>query len=43
MRFGFNVPLLRPELSKPMTEVYRDAFEQIECAEASGFDIVWFP
>jgi alkanesulfonate monooxygenase SsuD/methylene tetrahydromethanopterin reductase-like flavin-dependent oxidoreductase (luciferase family) len=43
MRFGFNVPLLRPELSKPMTEVYRDAVEQIECAEASGFDIVWFP
>jgi alkanesulfonate monooxygenase SsuD/methylene tetrahydromethanopterin reductase-like flavin-dependent oxidoreductase (luciferase family) len=43
MRFGYNVPLLRPELSKPLSEVYRDANEQIECAEASGFDVVWFP
>ena len=43
MRFGYNAPLLRPELSKPLSEVYRDATEQIECAEASGFDVVWFP
>ena len=43
MRFGYNVPLLRPELSKPLKEVYREAREQIACAEASGFDVVWFP
>jgi alkanesulfonate monooxygenase SsuD/methylene tetrahydromethanopterin reductase-like flavin-dependent oxidoreductase (luciferase family) len=43
MRFGYNVPLLRPELSKPLPDVYRDAIVQIQCAEASGFDIVWFP
>ena len=26
-----------------MRQVYKDTAEQVECAEASGFDIIWFP
>jgi alkanesulfonate monooxygenase SsuD/methylene tetrahydromethanopterin reductase-like flavin-dependent oxidoreductase (luciferase family) len=43
MRFGYFLPYIRPELSKPMAQVYRDAAEQIECIEAAGFDVIWFP
>jgi alkanesulfonate monooxygenase SsuD/methylene tetrahydromethanopterin reductase-like flavin-dependent oxidoreductase (luciferase family) len=43
MRFGVFLPYIRPELSKPLRQVYRDAAEQIECADAAGFDVIWFP
>src|SRR5262245_18927565 len=43
MRFGYFASLMRGEPDKPLAAVYRDTTEQIECAEAAGFDIVWFP
>ncbi len=43
MRFGYFLPYIRPALSTPMAQVYRDAAEQIECVEAAGFDVIWFP
>jgi alkanesulfonate monooxygenase SsuD/methylene tetrahydromethanopterin reductase-like flavin-dependent oxidoreductase (luciferase family) len=43
MRFGYFAPYIRGDLEKSLSQVYRDTAEQIECAEAAGFDIVWFP
>src|SRR5215469_4056575 len=43
MRFGYFAPYIRGDLAKSLGQVYRDTAEQIECAEAAGFDVVWFP
>jgi alkanesulfonate monooxygenase SsuD/methylene tetrahydromethanopterin reductase-like flavin-dependent oxidoreductase (luciferase family) len=43
MRFGYFLPYIRPDLGKPMAQVYRDAAEQMEAIEGAGFDAIWFP
>src|SRR5215469_7792452 len=43
MRFGYFATYFRESEDKALRQVYRDTNEQVECAEASGFDIIWFP
>jgi flavin-dependent trigonelline monooxygenase, oxygenase component len=43
MRFGYFATYFRESEDKSLRQVYRDTNEQVECAEASGFDIIWFP
>ena len=43
MRFGYFASYIRADEDKSLAQVYRDTAEQVECAEAAGFDIVWFP
>ncbi|MGE3149004.1 MAG: LLM class flavin-dependent oxidoreductase [Pseudorhodoplanes sp.] len=43
MRFGYFASYVRGDIDKPLPQVYRDTAEQVECAEAAGFDIIWFP
>jgi flavin-dependent trigonelline monooxygenase, oxygenase component len=43
MRFGYFASFIRGDADRSLREVYRDTAEQVECAEAAGFDVVWFP
>jgi alkanesulfonate monooxygenase SsuD/methylene tetrahydromethanopterin reductase-like flavin-dependent oxidoreductase (luciferase family) len=43
MRFGYFATYFRESEGKTLRQVYQDNAEQVECAEASGFDIIWFP
>jgi alkanesulfonate monooxygenase SsuD/methylene tetrahydromethanopterin reductase-like flavin-dependent oxidoreductase (luciferase family) len=43
MRFGYFASYIRADEDKSLTQVYRDTAEQVECADAAGFDVVWFP
>src|SRR5579871_2578901 len=43
MRFGYFATYFRESEDKSLGQVYRDTNEQVECAEACGFDIIWFP
>lgn len=43
MRFGYFVSNARAEPGETDAQLIRDAIEQVEAAEAAGFDIVWFP
>lgn len=43
MRFGYFASLARPGEELSNSEVFSRMREQVECAEAAGFDIVWFP
>jgi alkanesulfonate monooxygenase SsuD/methylene tetrahydromethanopterin reductase-like flavin-dependent oxidoreductase (luciferase family) len=43
MRFGYFLPYIRPDITRPMAQVYRDAAEVMEAVEAAGYDVLWFP
>jgi alkanesulfonate monooxygenase SsuD/methylene tetrahydromethanopterin reductase-like flavin-dependent oxidoreductase (luciferase family) len=43
MRFGYFATYFRESEHKTLRQVYQDTAAQVECAEASGFDIIWFP
>lgn len=43
MRFGYFVSYGRANEAESLASVFADMREQIECAEAAGFDIIWFP
>lgn len=43
MRFGYFVSNARANPDESDAQLIRDSIEQVEAAEAAGFDIVWFP
>lgn len=43
MRFGYFVSNARANTDESDAQLIRDSIEQVEAAEAAGFDIVWFP
>jgi alkanesulfonate monooxygenase SsuD/methylene tetrahydromethanopterin reductase-like flavin-dependent oxidoreductase (luciferase family) len=43
MRFGYFVSNMRANPGESDAQLLRDSIEQVEAAEAAGFDIIWFP
>lgn len=43
MRFGYFISNARGDAAESDAQVLHDMIEQIECAEAAGFHIIWFP
>lgn len=43
MRFGYFISNARAHTDESDAQVIRDSIEQVEAAEAAGFEIVWFP